>query len=42
MGFNYGLKPNGMVKKDAITHRLLQRKMGEYDALKTAIEALGV
>lgn len=36
----YVLAPNGMAEKAAITHRFLQRKMDEYEALKVEIEAL--
>jgi hypothetical protein len=34
------LTPNGLSEKSAITHRFLQRKMDEYEALKAEIEAL--
>ena len=34
------LTPTGIAEKAAITHRFLQRKMGEYEALKAEIEAL--
>ena len=39
-GYVYELTPTGLVEKAAITHRFLQRKMDEYDALKAEIEAL--
>ena len=39
-GYVYVLTPTGMAEKAAITHRFLQRKMDEYDALKAEIEAL--
>jgi EPS-associated MarR family transcriptional regulator len=39
-GYVYVLTPTGMVEKAAITHRFLQRKMDEYEALKAEIEAL--
>lgn len=39
-GYVYVLTPNGMAEKAAITHRFLQRKMDEYEALKAEIEAL--
>jgi EPS-associated MarR family transcriptional regulator len=39
-GYVYVLTPTGMVEKADITHRFLQRKMEEYDALKVEIEAL--
>lgn len=39
-GYVYVLTPTGMAEKAAITHRFLQRKMVEYEALKTEIEAL--
>jgi hypothetical protein len=34
------LTPTGMAEKTKITHRFLQRKMDEYEALKVEIEAL--
>jgi EPS-associated MarR family transcriptional regulator len=40
-GYVYVLTPTGMTEKTAITHRFLQRKMDEYEALKAEIEALG-
>lgn len=39
-GYVYVLTPAGMAEKAAIAHRFLQRKMGEYDALKVEIDAL--
>ncbi len=39
-GYMYVLTPTGMAEKAAITHRFLQRKMDEYDALRVEIEAL--
>ena len=39
-GYVYVLTPRGMAEKAAITHRFLQRKMDEYEALKAEIEAL--
>lgn len=39
-GYVYVLTPSGVAEKAAITHRFLQRKMDEYDALKAEIEAL--
>jgi EPS-associated MarR family transcriptional regulator len=39
-GYVYVLTPVGMAEKAAITHRFLQRKMNEYEALKAEIEAL--
>ena len=39
-GYVYLLTPSGMAEKAAITHRFLQRKMDEYEALKAEIEAL--
>ncbi len=39
-GYVYVLTPTGMAEKAAITHRFLQRKMDEYDALKAEIETL--
>jgi EPS-associated MarR family transcriptional regulator len=39
-GYVYVLTPIGMAEKVAITHRFLQRKMSEYEALKLEIEAL--
>ncbi len=39
-GYVYVLTPNGLAEKAAITHRFLQRKMDEYDALRVEIEAL--
>jgi EPS-associated MarR family transcriptional regulator len=39
-GYVYVLTPTGMVEKGALTHRFLQRKIEEYEALKSEIEAL--
>ncbi|QHE95147.1 MarR family EPS-associated transcriptional regulator [Pandoraea fibrosis] len=39
-GYVYVLTPTGISEKAAITHRFLQRKMDEYEALKAEIEAL--
>lgn len=39
-GYVYVLTPTGMAEKAAITHRFLQRKMDEYEAMKAEIEAL--
>lgn len=39
-GYVYVLTPSGMAEKAAITHRFLQRKMQEYEALKAEIAAL--
>ena len=39
-GYVYMLTPNGIAKKAAITHRFLQRKIDEYEALKAEIEVL--
>ncbi len=39
-GYVYVLTPGGMVEKAAITHRFLQRKMEEYEALRNEIEVL--
>jgi EPS-associated MarR family transcriptional regulator len=39
-GYVYVLTPTGMAEKAAITHRFLQRKMEEHEALKAEIEAL--
>ena len=39
-GYVYLLTPTGMAEKAAITHRFLQRKIDEYEALKAEIEAL--
>jgi EPS-associated MarR family transcriptional regulator len=41
-GYVYVLTPTGMAAKAAITHRFLERKMNEYEALKAEIEALRV
>ena len=39
-GYVYVLTPSGIAEKAAITHRFLQRKMEEYEALKAEIQAL--
>ena len=39
-GYIYVLTVTGMAEKAAVTHRFLQRKMDEYEALKAEIEAL--
>lgn len=39
-GYIYVLTPSGLAGKAMITHRFLQRKMGEFEALKAEIEAL--
>ena len=39
-GYVYVLTTTGIAEKAAITHRFLQRKMDEYEALKAEIEAL--
>ena len=39
-GYVYVLTPTGMAEKAAITHRFLQRKVAEYEALKAELEAL--
>mgnify|MGYP000214890878 CR=1 FL=1 len=39
-GYVYILTPIGLAEKASITHRFLLRKMEEYEALKTEIEAL--
>ena len=39
-GYVYVLTPIGITEKAAITHRFLQRKIDEYEALKAEIEAL--
>ena len=39
-GYVYVLTPTGLAEKAAITHRFLQRKMDEYEALKAEIEEL--
>ncbi len=39
-GYVYVLTPNGVMERAAITHRFLQRKMQEYEALRAEIEAL--
>ena len=39
-GYVYVLTPSGIAEKAALTRRFLQRKMGEYEALKLEIEVL--
>lgn len=39
-GYIYVLTPIGTAEKPAISHRFLQRKMDERDALKAGVEAL--
>jgi EPS-associated MarR family transcriptional regulator len=39
-GYVYVLTPSGIAEKAAITHRFLQRKMEEYEALKAEIQVL--
>lgn len=39
-GYAYILTPSGMVQKMAMTARFLQRKMNEYEALKTEIASI--
>ena len=39
-GYVYVLTPSGVAEKAAITHRFLQRKMDEYEALKAEIQDL--
>jgi len=39
-GYVYVLTPTGMAEKAAITHRFLQRKMAEYEALAVEIQVL--
>lgn len=39
-GYVYVLTPSGLAEKTAITHRFLQRKMREYEALKAEIQSL--
>lgn len=39
-GYVYVLTPTGIAEKAAITHRFLQRKMDEYEALKAEIQEL--
>jgi EPS-associated MarR family transcriptional regulator len=41
-GYVYVLTPSGVAEKAAITHRFLQRKIDEYEALKAEIEVLRV
>jgi EPS-associated MarR family transcriptional regulator len=39
-GYVYVLTPSGMAEKATITHRFMQRKMQEYEALRAEIETL--
>ena len=39
-GYMYVLTPHGMTKKTQITGRFLQRKLLEYESLKSEIESL--
>ncbi len=39
-GYVYVLTPRAIAEKAAITHRFLQRKVEEYEALKAEIQAL--
>jgi len=39
-GYVYVLTPSGIAEKAAMTHRFLQRKIEEYEALKTEIQVL--
>ena len=39
-GYMYLLTPSGLEEKAAITHRFLQRKIEEYEALKIDIQSL--
>lgn len=39
-GYIYVLTPSGLAEKALITQRFLQRKMDEYEALKSEIEML--
>ena len=39
-GYVYILTPTGMAEKAELTSRFLKRKMSEYEALKTEIDAL--
>lgn len=40
LAYAYLLTPAGIADKIVVTHRFLQRKLAEYDALKAEIEAL--
>jgi len=40
LGYAYVLTPSGIAEKAAITHRFLQRKIQEYEALKVEIDIL--
>lgn len=39
-GYVYTLTPRGIAEKAALTHHFLRRKLDEYEALRTEIEAL--
>ena len=39
-GYIYVLTPSGVSEKAAITHRFLQRKMTEYEALREELDKL--
>ncbi|MBX3657255.1 MAG: MarR family EPS-associated transcriptional regulator [Ramlibacter sp.] len=39
-GYVYMLTPSGIAEKATLTNRFLKRKMEEYDALRSEIEAL--
>lgn len=41
-GYAYVLTPRGIAEKASITHRFLQRKIEEYEALKAEIAALKI
>lgn len=40
-GYVYVLTPTGMAEKATLTHRFLERKMNEFEALKAEIDSLG-
>lgn len=40
LGYVYLLTPAGIARKAALTHRFLNRKIAEYEALRAEIEAL--
>ncbi len=39
-GYVYVLTPNGLAERARLTQRFLQRKIGEFEALKAEIESL--
>lgn len=39
-GYVYVITPTGIAEKTVITHRFLQRKLHEYEALRAEIEVL--